>query len=268
MWCSNCHQDVPGVAQAASGRTVCARCQRPISGPTQGATSPICDEGIALDDAPITARRTAPPIPDDWSARQHARALDRKLRSTASAGSSISAPAANVSRRFDPPQNLFDQSQHFDPPTLTTSVTPASIGRNRPRRARGSQLVAWFVVLSGVAISGAGLGLIYRSVVMGQMHFWNLGLGLAIGGQGTLIFGLAMVVMHLWSSSRQTVGKLQEVHARLAELQHTAEALTAMRSGGSPAFYAELVRGASPQMLLTNLKGQLDQLATRLSGIR
>jgi hypothetical protein len=38
-----------------------------------------------------------------------------------------------------------------------------------------------------------------------------------------------------------------------------------MRTGGAPAFYAELVRGASPQMLLTNLKGQLDQLATRLN---
>jgi hypothetical protein len=58
------------------------------------------------------------------------------------------------------------------------------------------------------------------------------------------------------------------MHARLSELQHTADALTAIRSGGAPAFYAELVRSASPQMLLSNLKGQLDQLATRLGNIR
>lgn len=89
-------------------------------------------------------------------------------------------------------------------------------------------------------------------------------MGLTLGGQGTLILGLVLVVSRLWRSSRYAGGKLQEVHARLAQLQHTADALTAMRSGGAPAFYADLVRGASPQMLLTNLKGQLDQLATRL----
>jgi hypothetical protein len=37
-----------------------------------------------------------------------------------------------------------------------------------------------------------------------------------------------------------------------------------MRSGGAPAFYADLVRGASPQVMLANLKGQIDQLATRI----
>ena len=40
--------------------------------------------------------------------------------------------------------------------------------------------------------------------------------------------------------------------------------LTAMRTSSAPAFYAELVRGANPHMLLANLKGQLDQLTTRI----
>ena len=90
------------------------------------------------------------------------------------------------------------------------------------------------------------------------------GVGLTLGGQGTLIFGLVLVVSRLWRNSRYACGKLQDVHAGSAQLQHTADALTATRSGGAPAFYADLVRGASPQMLLANLKGQLDQLATRV----
>jgi hypothetical protein len=57
---------------------------------------------------------------------------------------------------------------------------------------------------------------------------------------------------------------LQDVQSRLIQLQTTADSLVTMRSGGAPAFYADLVRGASPQVLLANLKGQLDQLATRI----
>jgi hypothetical protein len=79
-----------------------------------------------------------------------------------------------------------------------------------------------------------------------------------------LILGLVMVVSRLWRNSRFATNKLQELHARLAQLQSTADTISAQRSGGAPAFYADLARGASPQILLSNLKGQLDQLATRV----
>jgi hypothetical protein len=264
MWCSNCHQDVPGVANAASGRIVCTRCQRPLTGSRASAAASICDEGIALDETEIVRRPPAPPLLDDWSARQHARRLDRKLRPASSAAGSSPFDRTHAKLRFDPPQNLFDHVQHAPPPAIATENLPGAARRNRSHRNKGSQLVSWFFVLTGVAITGAGLGLIYRSFAYSQPQFWNLGLSLSIGGQATLVFGLAMVVMHLWANSRHAIGKLQDVHTRLAELQHTADALTAMRSGGAPTFYADLARGASPQMLLTNLKGQLDQLASRL----
>jgi hypothetical protein len=119
----------------------------------------------------------------------------------------------------------------------------------------------------GSLTMAAGLGLIGWSLAVNQLQYWNLALGLALGGQGTLIFGLALVVSRLWRHSRFAANRLQDVQARLGQLQQTAEILTTMRSGGgAPAFYAELARGASPHVLLTNLKGQLDQLATRLGG--
>ncbi len=128
-------------------------------------------------------------------------------------------------------------------------------------------MVAWLIVLVGSLALAAGVGLIAWSLSAKQMLYWNLALGLALGGQGTLILGLVLVVSRLWRHSRYAAGKLQDVHVRLGQLQQTAEVLKTMRAGGgAPAFYAELARGASPHMLLTNLKGQLDQLATRLGG--
>ena len=125
--------------------------------------------------------------------------------------------------------------------------------------------MAWFVVGLGAVGLIAGVGLIAWSLATAQMMYWNLALGLALGGQGMLILGLVLVVSRLWRSSRFAASKLQDVHARLGQLQHAADALTATRSVSAPAFYADLVRGASPQVLLANLKGQVDQLATQLS---
>ena len=59
---------------------------------------------------------------------------------------------------------------------------------------------------------------------------------------------------------------MKDNHELSLAMQRVNKALTAMRSGSAPAFYADLVRGASPQVLLANLKGQIDQLATRVGG--
>jgi hypothetical protein len=127
------------------------------------------------------------------------------------------------------------------------------------------QLFAWLIVAAGTITLIGGVGLIGWSISTNQMQHWNLALSLALGGQGALILGLVMVVSRLWRNSRYATNKLQEMHARLGQLQNTADTISAMR-GSAPAFYADLARGASPQMLLSNLKGQLDQLATRLGG--
>jgi hypothetical protein len=52
------------------------------------------------------------------------------------------------------------------------------------------------------------------------------------------------------------LGKLQASTPTWPKLQRTADAITAMRAGGAPAFYAEHVRGASPQMLLSTSRGR------------
>jgi hypothetical protein len=246
---------------------VCSRCQQPARGKKPATDARICDEGIALDEQPAggkSATATAPFQSDDWPARQRARSLARELKRPSLVAARTTAMAFGDRRRFEPPQDPLGQ---FDL-TVTAStpyVAPASTTSLQSRRTEGSQVFAWLIVLVGTIALVGGVGLIAWSLSTKQMPYWNLALGLALGGQGTLILGLVLVVSRLWRHSRYAAGKLQDVHARLGQLQHTAEILTTTRAGGgAPAFYADLARSASPHMLLANLKGQLDQLATRL----
>jgi hypothetical protein len=266
MWCTSCQQDVPIVAHAASQRMVCSRCQRPLAKGPPAHAARICDEGIALDETAAAVAAAAPPFRgDDWSSRRRVRNIGRELRRPAFAATNKSTSLPDAGRRFDPPHNLFDQTEQFTAPSAAR-ITPQSTtsGRPRSRRTESGQMIAWLIVGAGTLGLAAGIGLIAGSLGTGQMIYWNLALGLALGGQGTLIFGLVLAVSRLWRSTRHAGQRLQEVQARLAQLQHSADALTGMRSGGAAAFYADLVRGASPQMLIANLKGQVDQLSVRL----
>lgn len=267
MWCSTCQQETPGVAHATTGRIVCSRCQQPAR-KGKVAQAQICDEGIALDEQPTRATVAAAPLPknDDWTTDQRVRNLARELKRPTT---TIKKPGDGIfpdHRRFEPPHDLLrphDLAAHADLPA-TAPPLPTSAALH-PRRTESSQVMAWFVITIGVLTFASGLWLIGWTLAAKQLQHWNLALGLAIGGQGTLILGLVLVVSRLWRHSRYSAGKLQDVQNRLGQLQQTAEVLTTMRAGGSaPTFYAELARGASPHMLLTNLKGQLDQLATRL----
>jgi hypothetical protein len=269
MWCNTCQQDTPGVPDAATGRLVCPRCQKAKRAMKPAILASVSDEGIALDEQPAHVKMAASPFrKDDWSARQRVRSLARELKRPGI----VPRPSVSIiesgRHRFEPPQDLFASMEMVTAPQAThNQSTPANIPLPS-RRAEGSQVIAWLIVTFGILTLGCGVGQIAWSFSANAVVNWNLALGLALGGQGLLIFGLILVVSRLWRHSRYAAGKLQDVHARLGQLQHTAEVLTTMKAGGgAPAFYAELARGSNPHMLLTNLKGQLDQLATRLSSI-
>jgi hypothetical protein len=268
MWCTTCQQEVPGVSHAATGHTVCSRCQRPKpkSNNEPQRADHICDDGIALDEpAAALAAAAAPLSSRDWANQSRVRSLGRELRRPPYAVMSSVNSISFDRHRLDPPQNLFDPIEPIAaPPIPSVSPAHAAASNGRRRRSEKAQMLAWLVVLAGAIILMAGIGLITWSLYAKQLEFWNLAIGLALGGQGTLILGLVLVVSRLWRNSRYAANKLHDVHTRLGQLQHTADALAAMRAGGAPAFYADLVRGASPQVLLANLKGQLDQLATRI----
>jgi hypothetical protein len=258
------------MGQPGTNHCICSRCQQIVRPPH---TVQICEAGIALDENPRVATMTAlpaqtlaPPFTaDDWELRRRNRELGRKLRHDLGRPQShTSAAGLSSPSKLLLPENLFDDLRLGTSPSqiMPTAATPP---RQQPpsRRTDGGQFLAWFTALVGASVLGTGLGSVGWSLTAGRADVWNLALGLTLMGQGLLIFGLVMIASRLWRNSRYASYKLIDVHAQLGQLQQTADALTAMR-GGAPAFYAELVRGASPQMLLANLKGQLDQLATRL----
>lgn len=256
MWCSNCQQDVPATSRAGSTKLACPRCHTTIRPPHAVG---ISEAGIALDDdiALELVDSRPPVITDDWQLRRRTRELGRRLRHD----------VVGTQRRSDLPQNSFDDlvdrtaSPIVDPSTAHRAIQPPP-----PPAPEFGQYLAWFVTFTGFVSLVAGLGMIAWTIAHGGSEFWSHAIALTLAGQGTLILGLVLVVARLWRNSRHATGKLHEVHAELAQVHRATEALSAMRNSSAPAFYAELVRGASPQMLLTNLKGQLDQLATRLEG--
>ncbi len=225
----------------------------------------ICDEGLALDDPAAAAVAATPPLKSEWQTQQQARRFERALRRSTIDTSRPSAPGLQGPRRFDPPAQLFNSFEPQVAPSLAP-IAPqlAASARVGFRRSQGSQVIAWLIVVAGTLVLAGGIGLVAWSLAARQMLYWNLAMGLTLGGQGTLIFGLVLVVARLWRNSRYATGKLQDVHAGLSHLQQTADVLATMRSGGAPNFYADLLRGASPQVLLANLKGQVDQLAARV----
>jgi hypothetical protein len=232
-------------------------------------TTRICDDGLALDE-PLAAQASSPAAAaspfrtDDWAARQRVRTAVRELRRPNPATNNSPNRIAADRQRFDLPQDLFGQIEHATAPTIATNA-PASFPIDLlPKYSAGSQVIAWLIVTIGVLALAGGIGVIAWSLSTSQMLYWNYALGLALAGQGTLIFGLILVISRLWRSSRYSAAKLQDVHVRLGQLQQSSETFAATRTGGAPAFYADLVRGASPHVMLANLKGQVDQLATRV----
>jgi hypothetical protein len=229
----------------------------------------ICDDGLALDEQLETrtnARSKAPPTSlDDWEARQRVRSVVRELNRPTPAAASPATRSASDRFRFEPPHNLFQQSDASSTAGLPSSISPIGTATTFPAgRSEGSQFIAWLTVITGVLTLAYGLGMIGWSLSAHETRHWNLALGFALGGQGILIFGLVLVISRLWRSSRYAAGKLHDVHTSLGQLRQASEAIAATRGGSAPAFYADLVRGASPQVLLANLKGQVDQLATRV----
>jgi hypothetical protein len=202
---------------------------------------------------------------DDWAARQRVRNVARELRRPNPAAIHATNRVAADRTRLDPPHDLFIQLEQATTPGLASpALLPPSSAIQQKQPNVGSQLLAWLIVVAGTVVLSGGIGLIAWSLSNRQMQYWDLALGLAIGGQGALVLGLAMLITRLWRSSRYSATKLQEVHARLGQVQQAAEALNANRTSNAPAFYADLVRGASPHIMLANLKGQVDQLATRV----
>ena len=88
---------------------------------------------------------------------------------------------------------------------------------------------------------------------------------LALIGQAGLVLGLVLQLDGLWHSSRRTADVLSELDGELKDVRQATSLLSTTHSSGAQSFYFHLAEGASPQMLLADLKGQMDLLAQQMA---
>jgi hypothetical protein len=98
----------------------------------------------------------------------------------------------------------------------------------------------------------------------GQQQFWTLGLPFALLGQTGLVIGLILQIHGVWQSNQQATHVLSELDEQLDELRQATSLLSTTHSSPAQSFYFHLAEGASPHLLLSDLKGQLDLLAMRM----
>jgi hypothetical protein len=88
---------------------------------------------------------------------------------------------------------------------------------------------------------------------------------LALAGQAALVIGLILQLESLWQNTRDTSSTLGDLDSQLRDLRHATTMLSTTHSNSAQSFYAHMAEGASPELLLADLKGQLDLLAARMA---
>jgi hypothetical protein len=125
-------------------------------------------------------------------------------------------------------------------------------------------VLSWAVLLASLIVFFCGAVLIGWSFFDNQPDLWKWGAPLTLLGQLGWVVGMMLQVERLWQRHREVVESVGEMEVRIAELNETTAQLATMRAAAAPSFYAHLAEGAAPQLLLADLKGQLDLLARQL----
>jgi len=150
---------------------------------------------------------------------------------------------------------------------------PAAARRKaaKRRKAGGSSRRSWLPVLTwavlamGLMASTCGGVLLAWAAAVGRQDLWAIGMPIGLGGQIILVIGLILQLDRLWYDNRNTAEKLDHVDERLHDLNKTTTLLGTTHGPVSSSFYSHMAGGASPQLLLADLKSQLDLLAVKLA---
>jgi hypothetical protein len=157
---------------------------------------------------------------------------------------------------------------HAGPPGWHVHPTarPArrTVQRKPAQRGRLLGLLLGVVLVLGISAVLGGGAVAGWSIWMRRQDLWVLAAPTALGGQVLLLIGLVLQLHRLGRNSRHAAGKLDRLDQEIHELRTTTTLLGTTHGPSAAAFYAHLADGASPQILLSDLKGQLDILALKL----
>jgi hypothetical protein len=256
MWCRQCQQDVPAVA-STGGKLCCTRCNTALQEPpppTEDASKPAAE--AAATGAPTATASDRPPRYDRWETEERLRHIGRVLHPHITR-SGVRKPGRRRKRRI---HQAHHEKAGWHHRAMKPAATPA---RNAPREP-GLSLTVWLAISLGVMLLACGGILLGWSVLGHRGELWSLGLPIAVGGQVLLLFGLVLQLDRMWHHSRAAAAKLDDVDQQLNDLRSTTAMLGTTHSTPGLAFYSHMAGGASPQVLLADLKGQLDLLAMQM----
>lgn len=274
MWCRICRQDVPALSSGEKQTLCCPRCgemlraERQASVDENGSASCASDDESVLLDVPFGTLHQ-PPTYDGWQLDEELQHLHRLLHvgntedcsdgCLGEKGAASLNAAGKQAARFDPPQAGVS-ARH-----IPAAPCPARPRRKIGRRGMFSSVLTWLAFTLGLASSASGGVLLGWSLVTGRQDLWNLGTPIALVGLIFLLAGLVLQIDRLCRDNRAAASKLDEVDEQLHELKTTTMLLNTSQGPASATFYSHLAGGASPQLLLTDLKSQLDLLAIKIA---
>jgi hypothetical protein len=240
MWCSTCQQDISSPDAGGAEHARCGKCGQALASDKQRAI---------IANAP----KSKPRLADDWELDADLRGVERLL------GTLKTTSFDNRESALLRPQAI---SQEAD-----TRRTPihSHDSPNRDADRPKSHALAWCILAIGLATFACGAVLLGWAFAAERDDLWPLGLPLALVGQASLIIGLVLQLDGLWQSSRQTSQTLSELDDELSRVRHSTTLLTTTKNASAQSFYAHMAEGASPQLLLADLKGQLDLLAQQMA---
>lgn len=213
----------------------------------ESASDPLCDLPLRPDFL-------------DWELEPQLRAAERLLK-----GLRQEAPAEQVSATHAAHRQAPDWHVPAIPNAYSADKTPDRKPLESSEPAEKSGTLAWACLSLGVMAFACGGVLIAWSLVAGRDDLWSVGLPLVVVGQGGLVIGLLLQLDGLWQSSKKTAQTLTHLDDKLHDLTHTTTMLGTTRSTPAQSFYVHMAEGASPHLLLADLKGQLDLLAERIA---
>lgn len=282
MWCKSCKQDVPAVAAAGDASQVCCpRCNSTLSlsasvtsrDPNDtvgsGKAEPVELES-ELDEDQGTSRgvqETNPPSLEfcDWQFQDDARAIQRIL------GSLGNKPHWRLDTAHDAGSHDAARAPHSSPtfsqerPVVPSSRSPQQKPKGQKKSGGKTSWFSWLLMAVGLMTFVCGAVLLGRWFHDGQEQLWRLGLPLTLGGQVALLFGLVVQLEALWKNSRGTSVTLDELDQQIDQLRQTTAVMNNASTGAAKSFYVHMAEDASPQVLLADLKGQLDVLAVKMA---
>jgi hypothetical protein len=254
MWCSTCQQDVPALGSAIEGTLRCGKC----SGPLTFAAAPPAIASPAPTQAATLEKlfRSTPLSNDDWSIEAELRGVQRLISSL----KARPAPIENAAT-LPHPHLRSPASKTIATHEQTTTNSRRSLEKRQPQ----SRLAAWTILTIGLTMFACGCVLLGWSVITKRTDLWRIGMPLTFVGQAGLILGLVLQLNDLWSTNRQTAAALNDLDEELKTVREANTLLSTSHSTAGQSFYLHLAEGASPHILLADLKGQVDLLAQQMA---